>query len=714
MGIVYQAWDGGTQRHVALKLLRGQSESPEARERFLREGQLAASLNHRNTVYVFRTEELEGRRVIVMELVWGGTLSDAVEKRGPLPPMQAVDAILQVVAGLEAAVKRGILHCDIKPSNCFVDASGTVKVGDFSLAVTSRTASSKGPEVVVEGGTPGFAAPEQIRGEPVDLRADVFSVGVTLYFLLTKERPFGGSNTEELWNRALTEPTPSPAALRRRMPPPLADIVCRCLAKEPAQRFQSYSDLREALLLFRGLWVDRPKYLELHIVSLVVTGNFMVLTLLAQFSEGQHDLVPLWFFLALSPLAAFHVIFLRSRQGAFRVRCFNLRLGRALRGPIAVARNRKPETPCADPYVPTPITRPLMVGPYEIIAGFTEATGTQETLLAFDPALRRQVWVRLRPQGSGAAFSNSVGRGTRLRLLTSERAYEGCWDAYGAVSDKALLAAARTPQPWRRVRGWLLWLSKELIAAAADRSLPARLEPDQVWISDSEVAVLLDFKAPGLPIASEPDALDSLVSPVDAQMFLKRVALVALEGRIVGSKEAARRGPEVPLPGHARRFLERLGGFKTMAEVTQFLEGHMDWHTEVSRIRRLGAGIPIGLAFVATLLPDPPDDVLVVMAVAFVAAIAIVVLTRSNFWTELALSRVVTCKGARPERWRHAVRTTLLLAPFFGLLVALKGHTPLLPHVLAGLILVGFLWTVVCPARALHDLLSGTWVIPDE
>src|SRR5262249_14147363 len=131
MGAVYEAEDSENRRRVALKVLSHKLDSPGDRERFFREGRLAGSINHPNSVYVFSTEEIGGTPVIAMELVPGGTLQDRVQAHGPLPVSEAVDSVLQLIAGLQAAQKAGILHRDIKPSNCFVGSEGTVKIGDF-------------------------------------------------------------------------------------------------------------------------------------------------------------------------------------------------------------------------------------------------------------------------------------------------------------------------------------------------------------------------------------------------------------------------------------------------------------------------------------------------------------------------------------------------------------------------------------------------------
>ena len=249
MGAVYEAEDQKTGRRVALKVLSDQLESPEHRHRFLREGRLAASYNHPNSVYIFGTDEIEGTPVIAMELVPGGTLQDHVAAGGPLPIGEAVDAVLQMIAGLEAAQSAGVLHRDIKPSNCFVDADGNVKVGDFGLSIsTAPRVETFQTEKGVFLGTPAFASPEQLRGDDVDVRSDIYSVGVTLYYLLTGETPFQADQMIRLLANVLERQAPSPRECRQEIPQGLAKVVLRCLAKQPEQRFHDYTALRQALL----------------------------------------------------------------------------------------------------------------------------------------------------------------------------------------------------------------------------------------------------------------------------------------------------------------------------------------------------------------------------------------------------------------------------------------------------------------------------------
>ncbi|MHC4089306.1 MAG: protein kinase domain-containing protein [Planctomycetota bacterium] len=251
MGTVYEAEELTTGRRLALKMLGQQLDSPDMRQRFLREGRLAARVNHPNSLYIFGSEEIEGRPVITMEVAGSGTLKDQLKKRGPLPVAEAVDAILDVISGLESALAGGVLHRDIKPSNCFVCPDGSVKVGDFGLSVS--TLAKTDTFVTAHGmimGTPAFASPEQLRGDELDVRADVYSVGATLFTLLTNRAPFEGDNAVQVVANAVNQdPTPL-TELREEVPPGLERLVTRCLAKEPGGRYADYTALRNALLPF--------------------------------------------------------------------------------------------------------------------------------------------------------------------------------------------------------------------------------------------------------------------------------------------------------------------------------------------------------------------------------------------------------------------------------------------------------------------------------
>jgi hypothetical protein len=246
MGIVYEADELESGRRVALKVLARLAE-PADRDRFEREGRLAASVNHPHCVFVFSASEIHGHPVIAME-VMQGTLADRLQADGALAAAGAVDAILHVITGLQAAAAAGILHRDIKPSNCFVDTYGTVKIGDFgisrSLRPTQETAfSTRGHRPA----TPAYASPEQLRGAPVDVRSDIYSVGATLYELLTGRRPFESADLMALLMAVANDIPIAPHLVAPGVPKGLGAIALRCLAKQSEDRFRDYQALAAAL-----------------------------------------------------------------------------------------------------------------------------------------------------------------------------------------------------------------------------------------------------------------------------------------------------------------------------------------------------------------------------------------------------------------------------------------------------------------------------------
>src|SRR3954462_12747699 len=280
MGQGFEGEELDSGRRIALKLLSRGLGDDEERERFLREGRLAAALSHPHCVYVFGPSEIQGFPVIAMELVPEGTLKDLVVPGSPIAAATAVDAILQVVAGLEAAASIGILHRDVKPSNCFVHREGRVLVGDFGLSVAASGHGAGESKTIL--GTPGFAPPEQLRGDALDVRSDIYSVGATLFYLLSGRAPFDDRSTTDLLTKVAAQPAPSLITLRPDLPHRLAQIVSRCLAKTPQERFPDYATLTAALepfsstrlayapIIRRSLagWIDRNITL-LAIVALV-------------------------------------------------------------------------------------------------------------------------------------------------------------------------------------------------------------------------------------------------------------------------------------------------------------------------------------------------------------------------------------------------------------------------------------------------------------
>jgi hypothetical protein len=250
MGKVYEAEDVASGRHVALKLIAPDfAASPETVERFRQEGRLASAITHPRCVFVLAADEDAGRPYIVMELMPGDTLETLVRKQGPLPPEQAVARILDVIDGLREAHRLGVVHRDVKPSNCFLEADGRVKVGDFGLAkslVNQAHLTRTGTFL----GTLLYCSPEQVRGQAVDRQSDVYSVAATLYYLLTGQAPFQTGDAAATLARIVADPAPPMRGLRPELSPALDRVVLRGLERDRTRRWRDLDEFHAALLPF--------------------------------------------------------------------------------------------------------------------------------------------------------------------------------------------------------------------------------------------------------------------------------------------------------------------------------------------------------------------------------------------------------------------------------------------------------------------------------
>jgi eukaryotic-like serine/threonine-protein kinase len=244
---VWEAENETNGRRVALKVLTElRTESARALERFQQEGRIAASLASPRCVYVFDAGTHDGFPYITMELVAGGTLADRIA-RGPLDARAAVDIVLDVLDGLESAQQAGILHRDVKPSNVFLDVDGRAKIGDFGIS-KSLEVDSHLSQTGAFLGTPYYASPEQIAAEPLDLRSDLYSIGAMLYELVTGKLPYQGTNASAVLAQVLTrDPVPF-SQHAAAVPAGLQRVILRLLAKSKEKRYQSYDQLRAALL----------------------------------------------------------------------------------------------------------------------------------------------------------------------------------------------------------------------------------------------------------------------------------------------------------------------------------------------------------------------------------------------------------------------------------------------------------------------------------
>jgi non-specific serine/threonine protein kinase len=262
MGIVFRAKDLKLKRNVALKFLPGEySKDAQPLERFQQEARAAAALNHPNICTIYEIGEHHSRPFIAMELLEGQTLKDILAE-GPLELRELLGLAAQIAGGLEAAHRKGVVHRDIKPANLFVTRQKQAKILDFGLAklvsghslntvhqkAAEEAAAAAAPRQTVPSspaGTAAYMSPEQVRGEDVDARSDIFSLGVVLYEMAGGRRPFGGGSSAETMDAILRD---NPPALPSSVPEALDRVVRRCLEKAPDGRFQSAADLASALV----------------------------------------------------------------------------------------------------------------------------------------------------------------------------------------------------------------------------------------------------------------------------------------------------------------------------------------------------------------------------------------------------------------------------------------------------------------------------------
>ena len=262
MGEVYRAHDTRLDRSVAIKVLPEAIAADAGRmQRFEQEARSVAALTHPNIVAVYDVGVQEGTPYLVMELLEGETLRDRLNT-GALPVRKAVEIGKQIAYGLAAAHERGIVHRDLKPENIFLTKDGHTKLLDFGLAKAQSAAASAGaadgatismrtaPGIVM--GTAPYMAPEQVRGEVVDYRADIFSFGAVLYEMLSGKHAFSGDTTVETMNAVLKSDPPEIDLAAAKISPGLDRIVRHCLEKNPADRFQSARDLTFALGALSG------------------------------------------------------------------------------------------------------------------------------------------------------------------------------------------------------------------------------------------------------------------------------------------------------------------------------------------------------------------------------------------------------------------------------------------------------------------------------
>ncbi len=245
-GRVYRVRDLGLEREVAIKVLHPElTADPGVMERFRREAQLAARLRHPNIVSVYDIQSRAGLQWYVMELVPGANVAQITQQDGPFPVEKTVRMLFEALGALEHAHGLGLVHRDIKPENMLLEPTGLLRITDFGLALALRGDRFGGASS--HSGTPQFAAPEQLLGERVDQRADLYSLGAVAYFALLGRPPFEGPTPEAILAKQTTDTLPPLRDARDDVSRELEAVLRRAVSSEPERRFQTAAAFREAL-----------------------------------------------------------------------------------------------------------------------------------------------------------------------------------------------------------------------------------------------------------------------------------------------------------------------------------------------------------------------------------------------------------------------------------------------------------------------------------
>lgn len=247
MGVVYKAEDLVLHRIVALKFPPEIFTRDEGiRSRLLNEARMAASMLHQNVAVLYEVDEHEGHPFLVMEYVDGHTLRRIIHEHGPLPLGTWIDVAVQLCEGVRAVHRKRMLHRDIKTENILLSKADEVKIVDCGLAARFINAEGLAEELGISG-TTAYMSPEQARGDQLDQRSDIFSVGVVLYELLTGRLPFEAEQESALIYLITNVEPPPPGTLREDIPADITAIVHRALEKDPARRYQHMQDILEDL-----------------------------------------------------------------------------------------------------------------------------------------------------------------------------------------------------------------------------------------------------------------------------------------------------------------------------------------------------------------------------------------------------------------------------------------------------------------------------------
>jgi len=257
MGIVYKAYQGSLNREVALKILPPTlSIDKNLVSRFHREAESAAKLSHPNIVQIFDINEKDGIHFFAMEYLKGQNLTQKLEKEGALPIKEALRIAIAVADALNYSHAEGLIHRDIKPGNIMINPHGHVKVTDFGLARLMESSRLTMTGTII--GTPEYMSPEQARGDPLDGRSDLYSLGIVLYEALTAKLPFTATTPFAVAQKQIYDPLPSPCSIRPEIGGGLGESIIKVTEKDPGQRYQSGEDFKKDLqVFFAGTGLER-------------------------------------------------------------------------------------------------------------------------------------------------------------------------------------------------------------------------------------------------------------------------------------------------------------------------------------------------------------------------------------------------------------------------------------------------------------------------
>lgn len=710
MGVVYEAEQIATGQRLALKILPPDvSADPERRTRLEREARLAARISHPSCVFVYGVFDVDGAPAIAMERMPGETLEDRLRAGDAVPIHVAVRWTLDVLDGLEAAAAAGVVHRDVKPSNCFLTPDGRVKLGDFGLSlpgVDDVRVTKEGTYV----GTPSYSSPEQIRGNTLDVRSDLFAVGGLLYSLLTGRVPFPARTSEEALARILVDPPDPVRAHRPDVPKALDRTIRRLLAKDPERRFKSVAAVRrrlEVLALEGSAEVDTfARAFSMLLAPLIAwffAGVIFVNLPLSDPARGFLMLaslmliVPIW--IRIAPLLGLRVATVRTRRNPLT----------ATRGGAAAVTPDAPQ-----------LTRSTPEGRlYDVLQEVSELRG-RRLLRSHDRRVSRSVLLLEGREIERPPAPHAPDRPMPIRLLTVRKSGARTQLVFEDPGGGPLLddIAESNLFDWPTIRRAIVDLAVEL--QWRESGIPL----DHLWIDAQRRLRVLD-------------APSSCAAPDDRGRPIETLREVARS--LLGDSPEARHTWKVGVPLRAEATLEPL------------ISGHLDDRDvesvrvalaslaalpSVSRARRSRLAIATVLATLFSWLMGgiylanfgEPPWVLDHIGPDYAAGLAgcLVVIVLSLFTGGGAMLRASglglrTSRGERATKLRCAWRSVIAFGTPLGLMLLyeaarVNGSAQWILNTLVGatftVIAAGVISVIISPDRAIHDRLAGTRVVP--